>query len=197
MRPREFDEQQVIDRLQKAFWSAGFEGLSLEQLTEQTGLSRSSLYNAFGSKSGMMRAAVDCYAARSCERFEAVLAERPIETAIERMLLGGAGLNEAHDDGARRLGCLIGNLIAERAVDPKDYVYLSEKLAQVEGAIESGLAVAQAQGALKPEVATDALSRFLLVQMQGLRLVAKTSADPARLRAAVDLAMTVVRASVR
>ncbi len=177
MRPRSFDEGAVVERLEAAFWSHGFEGLSLEQLTEATGLSRSSLYNAFGSKSGMMRAAADCYADRSCARIGELLAERPFPAALSRLLRGSAGL-DGGDERTRRLGCLIGNLIAERAVDEADRAFLGEKLAQIEAALIHGVSQAGAEGWLAPGADPERLGRFLLVQLQGLRLTAR--AEPPR-----------------
>lgn len=196
MRPRSFEEREVVERLEKAFWSHGFEGLSLEQLTESTGLSRSSLYNAFGSKSGMMRAAVDAYAARSCARFDAAMAERPLRAAIERLLRVAAGLADPADASAQRLGCLIGNLIAERAVDDADKAYLGEKVAQIERSLRTGFETAGAEGMLVGDADPGALARFTLVQMQGLRLVARAHPAPEALADAVGLAMATIDASL-
>jgi TetR/AcrR family transcriptional repressor of nem operon len=49
-RPREFDEAQVLDALMELFWTKGYEAASLTDMVEASGLNKSSLYNAFGSK---------------------------------------------------------------------------------------------------------------------------------------------------
>lgn len=190
MRPREFKEDEVVERLEAAFWSHGFEGLSLEQLTERTGLSRSSLYNAFGSKSGMMRAAVDGYAARSCAALAEAIARRPLRDALRNLLQVAAGLTGPGE--GRRLGCLIGNLIAERAVDARDKAYLGERLCDLEAALADGLRRAADEGALAPGADPERLARFLNVQLQGLRLVSRAHQEPAALRDAVDLAFAAL-----
>ena len=49
-RPREFDEEQVLDAAMKAFWANGYEATSLADLVSVTGLHKGSLYQAFGDK---------------------------------------------------------------------------------------------------------------------------------------------------
>ena len=46
-RPRAFDIDEALDRAVLVFWSKGFEGASLDDLTEAMGISRPSLYRAF------------------------------------------------------------------------------------------------------------------------------------------------------
>ncbi|MEM7774312.1 MAG: TetR/AcrR family transcriptional regulator [Pseudomonadota bacterium] len=47
---KQFDEDQVLDAAMLAFWRSGYEATSVADLEAATGLSKSSLYNAFGNK---------------------------------------------------------------------------------------------------------------------------------------------------
>ena len=58
---REFDEQRVLDGAMHAFRRAGFGALSIKDLEQATGLSSGSLYNAYGNKEALFRAAFDHY----------------------------------------------------------------------------------------------------------------------------------------
>lgn len=49
-RPREFNEAEVLTSATHVFWERGYDGTSLTDLLEATGLARGSLYKAFGSK---------------------------------------------------------------------------------------------------------------------------------------------------
>ena len=60
-RTQQFDTQQVISAARDVFWSRGLDGAPLTELERATGLNRSSLYHAFGSKRGLFDAAVDDY----------------------------------------------------------------------------------------------------------------------------------------
>jgi len=49
-RPREFDRNLVLEKAMQVFWSQGYEATSLTDLARSMGLSKSSLYDTFGSK---------------------------------------------------------------------------------------------------------------------------------------------------
>lgn len=60
-RPRGFDIEVVVEAAKDTFWRLGYDGAAISDLEEATGLSRSSLYQAFGSKEQLFRAALDRY----------------------------------------------------------------------------------------------------------------------------------------
>ncbi|MFP9228372.1 TetR/AcrR family transcriptional regulator [Pectobacterium cacticida] len=60
-RPREFDDDAVINAAMDAFWSHGYEATSAQELVKRTGLGRGSLYNAFGSKQKLYHKALTRY----------------------------------------------------------------------------------------------------------------------------------------
>ena len=60
-RPRAFDVDEALDRAVLLFWSQGFEGTSLDDLTEAMGISRPSLYRAFGNKEQLFYKALERY----------------------------------------------------------------------------------------------------------------------------------------
>ena len=63
-RPRSFDVERALDQALKVFWSKGYEGASLPDLTEAMGINRPSLYAAFGNKESLFRRVMDRYADR-------------------------------------------------------------------------------------------------------------------------------------
>ncbi|MGC3988741.1 MAG: TetR/AcrR family transcriptional regulator [Chthoniobacteraceae bacterium] len=60
-RPRAFDPEQALDRAMRVFWSKGYVGASLSDLTEAMGINRPSLYAAFGNKESLFRLALEHY----------------------------------------------------------------------------------------------------------------------------------------
>jgi TetR/AcrR family transcriptional regulator, transcriptional repressor for nem operon len=60
-RPRKFDEEAVLWAALDAFRQEGYAGLSVARLEQATGLSTSSLYNAYGDKAGLHRRAIAHY----------------------------------------------------------------------------------------------------------------------------------------
>ncbi|MBC7443141.1 MAG: TetR/AcrR family transcriptional regulator [Ramlibacter sp.] len=60
-RLQSFERTTVVQAARDLFWDRGFEAASLADLEDATGLRRSSLYHAFGSKRGLFDAAVEDY----------------------------------------------------------------------------------------------------------------------------------------
>lgn len=56
-----FDRRVVIARARDIFWAKGYEATAVPDLEEATGLKRSSLYHAFGSKKGLFDEAINSY----------------------------------------------------------------------------------------------------------------------------------------
>lgn len=104
-RPRIFDMEAVLEAAMLLFWEQGYEGTSLAQLREATGLSSASLYGAFGSKEGLFEKAVEHYIAGPGSVTDVVAdeAESPRE-AIARLLHGSINMQT---DASHPRGCLI------------------------------------------------------------------------------------------
>ena len=60
-RPREFDIETALGAALRVFWTKGYEGASLTELTEAMGVTRPSLYAAFGNKEALFSQALDLY----------------------------------------------------------------------------------------------------------------------------------------
>lgn len=52
-RPRNFNEEDVVDSAAEVFGRLGYTACSIDDLVEATGLQRGSLYKVFGSKRGL------------------------------------------------------------------------------------------------------------------------------------------------
>ncbi|MEV7425734.1 MULTISPECIES: TetR/AcrR family transcriptional regulator [unclassified Streptomyces] len=61
-RPRGFDTDEALERAMRVFWEQGYEGASLTDLTNAMGITRTSMYAAFGNKEELFRKALERYA---------------------------------------------------------------------------------------------------------------------------------------
>lgn len=64
-RPVTFDREQVLTQARNLFWARGYEATAIPDLEKATGLKRSSLYHAFGSKKGLFDEVIENYLAHS------------------------------------------------------------------------------------------------------------------------------------
>ncbi|WP_430786372.1 TetR/AcrR family transcriptional regulator [Actinoplanes sp. G11-F43] len=60
-RPRGFDTAEALERAMVVFWEQGYEGASLSDLTGAMGITKTSMYAAFGNKEQLFRKALDRY----------------------------------------------------------------------------------------------------------------------------------------
>src|SRR6478752_603419 len=60
-RPREFDTERALAAALSVFWTKGYEGASMAELTEAMGITKPSLYAAFGNKEALFTKALDLY----------------------------------------------------------------------------------------------------------------------------------------
>lgn len=160
------------------FWSRGYEATSLDDLCEATQLNRSSLYATFGDKHRLFLQTLDLYGDRAVARISAALS-RPIH--IRESL--AAFLEEMIDGiiaGPGRIGCLIGNCAAEVARhDRTAGASVQRNLARLEAVFRGAFVQAQQRGELPADADVDALARFVLASIQGLRLMGKTTTNRA------------------
>lgn len=159
------------------FWAKGYEATSLDDLCAATGLSRSSLYGAFGDKRELLLQSLDLYAERGATRFAAVLAEPPIQAALRRLVDDFIDQIVA---GPGQRGCFVGNCAAELARSDRDALArVRRSLARNEAIFYDALAAAQRRGELPSAADPAALARFLVSGFQGLRLFGKANPDRA------------------
>ncbi len=188
-RPREFDEDKVLDKAMQVFWTKGYDGTSLDDLCAATGLGRSSLYGAFGDKRAVYFRALDRYEENAAVRVREAFSRRgPVRLAVAGFV---EGLIENIVAGPGRRGCFIGNCAAELSRnDGESAVRVKNSLRRVEKAFHEGLEQARLRGEFPVTADTRAMARFLTAGIQGLRLVGKANPDREVL---TDIANTMLR----
>ncbi|MDN3241269.1 TetR/AcrR family transcriptional regulator [Glycomyces tritici] len=140
-RTQTFDTGEVVRAARGVFWKHGYEAASIPALETATGLRRSSIYNAFGSKRGLFDAAVASYLDEIVRpRLEPLKAELPAPNAILDYLHGlRTGLERAGSFTSAN-GCLLINTAgAPIADDATVRETVAAYRAELRAAIGSGL----------------------------------------------------------
>ena len=139
-----FDRDTAARAARQVFWRDGFESASIPALETATGLSRSSIYNAFGSKRGLFDAAVESYLDEIVRpRLAGLLAEPIAPEALDAYL---AGLGQALENAAQlpaSHGCLLVNSASSPiGADPHIAEVIEAYRAELASAFDRGLAAA-------------------------------------------------------
>ncbi len=185
-RPREFNEDEALGRAMQVFWADGYDGSSLCQLTAAMGLSKSSLYDTFGSKHELFIAAVEHYKTTAQSGFVGTLTgDLPAREAIETVF--NDFVAHASQD---RLGCFLGNCAVEvSANDAEADACVRKGLAQVEDAFRASVRRGQDCGEIAGRYDDRALARYLTAGFQGLVVMSKAGASRKELQDVVRITL--------
>jgi TetR/AcrR family transcriptional repressor of nem operon len=142
-RTQTFDTERAVQAARDVFWDKGFEGTSLPDLEDATGLSRSSLYHAFTSKRGLFDAAIQNYLDTVIRPRLRLLTAQP--TPPDALQTYFAGLSRAiatlPDDSPRR-GCLLLNSAGLASHDEALRAVVDSYRAELGAAVEGALRAA-------------------------------------------------------
>ncbi|MEN8238249.1 MAG: TetR/AcrR family transcriptional regulator [Actinomycetota bacterium] len=188
-RARTYNRQEMLTRSMEVFWDRGYEATSIEDVTTATGVSRSSIYQAFGSKRGLFDAVVGRYL-------------EGIDQMLEPLERGSDGLEDVSAfferwretirsgaDGS--LGCLIVNTLAERGHIDNEIVETGDSyMVRLRKAFLKPLEVSARMHEIE-EGSAELRSQTLMLLTAGV-FVASRGQDRERIEALLDGVVAVV-----
>jgi AcrR family transcriptional regulator len=147
-RPRAYQPDEALLAIIAAFWKTGYSGTSLDDLTTATGMSRPSLYAAFGDKQSIYLKALDHYWEQGVIAMqEALTYDGPLDEGL--MLVYQKALAIYFSGEGRPRGCFaIGTATTEAMQDPKIRAALARGLRRLDDGFEAHIRAAQASGEL-------------------------------------------------
>ena len=186
-RPREFCVEAALAAALKVFWSKGYEGASLTDLTEAMGITRPSLYAAFGNKEALFHKALDLYGRDKLAYISAALEAPTARAVVERTL---NGILELQAEASNPKGCL--GVISSVACGSEAEGVRAEVLKRRKAADDAILARmerAKAEGDLPEHLSAEAVVGYISAIIQGLCLQAGAGASIEQLRRTVDMTL--------
>ncbi len=110
-RPSKFKRDQAVEVVMNEIWSKGYGACSVKALAKTLDITRSSFYNAFGSREALFQETLQLYFERSPDRaLAAATPDYPVRKLLTETFRA-ASRARASDDQAR--GCLVINSVAE------------------------------------------------------------------------------------
>jgi TetR/AcrR family transcriptional repressor of nem operon len=190
-RPREFDEQAVLDAAVQCFWSRGYEATSVRNLIEQTGVTGASLYNAFGDKRALYQRALDHYVERRISERIRRCENLPPYQAIAGFF--GEILDRSLSD-RRHKGCMLVNAVLDVAPHDLEFrVIVAAVLLRIETFFLRCVEAGQADGTITTSQPAENLARHLLGVLMGVRVLARVRPERALLEGVLAPALAFLK----
>jgi AcrR family transcriptional regulator len=186
-RPREFDVDKALDLALQVFWRKGYEGTSMADLTDAMGITRPSVYAAFGNKEELFRKALDRYVDGPGGYVQVALEKPTARAVVEHLLYEAAG---AVTDPDNPPGCLAvqGALCCGDAAETIKQELMSRR-ANGEQDLRKRFERAVAEGDLPAGSDAADLARYISAILQGMAVQAAGGADREQLRKIAEMVL--------
>jgi AcrR family transcriptional regulator len=194
-RPRKFAEADVLAAATDRFRASGYEATSIDDLTAATGLSRSSLYGAFGDKHALYLRVFGDYCARAMADAEASL-RGPDDTAMVRLRAYVRAATRDAPAAINPRGCFLARGTSELAGD--DAEVTDEALATFRALhreLTACVAAAQRNGDVGAAADPAAVAGALLAAMRGIESLGRAGMTTAELTPIAEAALAAVESA--
>lgn len=176
-----FDKNEVLEKVTYLFWEKGYNGTSMQDLVNATGLNRSSFYNTFkGGKLELFVEALKHYQSTQNQFVESFrkTTETPKEVIVS---LFESIQRDVHEGNVK--GCFLANCTTELAnLDENIFSFLADNMTNIiklfKSLVEEGQAIGEIDKNKDPEV----LAQYLFSSLQGLRITSMIDKNPQHLK---------------
>lgn len=181
-RPCSFDRDEMLEKIMHLFWEYGYGGLSFNEISKETGLTRASLYNTFKTKDDLFLEALQHYLKNAPDSILANVGENQSIAETFYSVLNNAC--KARSEDKKRLGCLAINCIDEMmSSDTPLGNHLALMYDKQQALIERLMKQAIAQKELPQNTNPKITANLILVFISGLSTFSKKESDEEALRA--------------
>ncbi len=178
-RPREFCTDRALAAALGVFWSKGYNGASMAELTDAMGITKPSLYAAFGNKEALFHKALDLYEAEKLAYMRKALQQPTARGVAEHILRGAIDAQTGSHDPRGCLGVISMNACGAEAESIKADVL--QRRASSQAALVERFEQAKRDGDLPDHVDIPGLTGYLFAILQGMAVQAGSGASRADL----------------
>ncbi len=180
-----YERQEIVQRATHLFWSKGFHATSMRNLQDFIDMRPGSIYASFGSKEGLFRETLRCYADASLARLSACAEAAPSPLAALRHFVQLVVVDD--QESAPSDLCMLVKTIAELTEDNAELIADARLLLkEIENAFMQLLVQAQNDGELDANRDPRRLARFLQMQLMGLRTYARANDNDNAIHEMID-----------
>lgn len=192
-RPRKIDPNQALNAAMITFWQNGYDGTSMADLVNATGMAKPGLYANFGDKQGIYSKALDHYVmTRGMPLAKKILSfDKPVKEVMSLFL--NAVIDNVSDEKLPK-GCFLANTLVEGEGDRQFLEQLGRKYNDMRRAgLCNYFKKAQTEGKLAKEVVPSVLAEFFLGQILAISVMHRAGVTRDVSRKFVETALNVLR----
>jgi TetR/AcrR family transcriptional regulator, transcriptional repressor for nem operon len=191
-RPRKFDEAAVVEAARDQFWLHGYNGTSLDDLTDVTGLGRGSLYGAFTDKRTLFLRAIDDYATAVTDQVLADLRDSE-KKGRDRLVDHIRSVTKLLTADTKGRGCLMAKSAAEMGASDREVARRIRKWFDgYQRDMAQAIRAAQRERDIDPDVDPDELALLILALLRGAEALRKAGMPPRSIVAVADQAIALL-----
>lgn len=185
-RPRTFDEEEALLAAMNTFWTKGYDGTSMKDLTAAMGISGPSLYSAFGDKRELYLKTIDRYAdADGCAPIVAFEEESDIAKAIRGFLESVILYSTSESGGAR--GCFLASCVSTSVGEVEGVAErMVDAIASTDARLAARFEHEKSLGNLPPDFPSETRGALMYDMRQGYVFRTRAGATPEELLADLD-----------
>lgn len=189
-RARAFDSQDVLEKAMLLFWRYGYNGTSMRDLVQATGLAKASLYNAFGNKEDLFIEVLNHYiSAKQTKGLTILENTQPARTALETFF---ANIAKATLDNHTTPGCLLVNTASEQGPhDLQIRQVIDRGMSRTERIIRETIERGIKDGSIHPDTDPETASLCLITMLVGIRVMACKGIEQERLENLIQTNLTI------
>lgn len=193
-RPRGFDANDALWAAVKVFWTKGYDGASMKDLTEAMGINSPSLYAAFGDKHQLYLRAIDRYVTNdACAPLVAFEAEPEIALAVRAFMEAAIDYATEHESGAR--GCFLSSCVSTSAGEVEGVQsLLSQAIFDTDARLAARFDAERTKGILREDFPSLERARLMFDLRQGHVFRARAGLSRESMKGDLDHRMRMVLA---
>ena len=169
----------------RVFWEKGYEGTSIQDLEDATGLRRTSIYNTFGNKRALFERVMACYKESVMATLFTDMDSAPdIREGVRRLLNGALKI---HFDEVNPGGCLVVLSVLEGGQhDAQSRASMQQTIHDLKHTLQLRLTRAKKAGELDPALDTAATATTIATTMTGMMVMGQANFTRSALKKTVN-----------
>lgn len=189
---KQFNEEQVLNQISQYFWDHGYSATKMDELSVLTGLTKTSLYNAFGNKEALFTLSIDFYIQQQLAPFTEKVSERlSLSEAVAGML--NMKFNNQNNPLMTQ-GCLLTNSILElKSNEPKLHQHVVNQYEHVHAAMHAFFEWFVVHNKVIEGVDAQHLTDLFITFQQGLNVQSRNQQAKNTMERAIDLFLKLLK----